>query len=666
MKDIDVHADNGVVEYEKMSLSKLKNDMICLYSMWFNQVSGDDHAARLESFYSPQAHAYDRFRKNFLWGRKPLLAACAARLEEQTDMVWVDLGGGTGENVDMMSEYLPLDKFKAIYVVDLCHSLCEVAKKKAVAKGWKNVIVVEADACTFEPRQEHGMATLVTFSYSLSMIPPFYGAVDKALEYLDPHGFLGIADFYVSGKWDLPMRQMSWARRFFWRSIFDQDGIDLGPERRMYLDHKLERMYELNSQGSIPYVPYLRAPWYVWLGQKHAEEQREDRHGDEAKVEAPPLFPPTFLYTQSWEDPDPDMKVLQINNKDVVLTLTSGGCNSLNYLIHGAAHVVSVDCNPAQSALLELKAVGIKRLEYDDFWLLFGEGKHPNIEELYSKELAPWLSQTSRLFWDKRLNYFKQGLYYQGGMGKVCWMLAVLCSVFGLTQTRIKIANAATMDEQRRLFNNLLLVRILKSGPQVLVAFMIQLLTFVFLNRFVMWFGGGVPLKQLDLIKKDDVHIGKYVARTFEGVAQNSHVKKHNYFYYNCLMGKFIKENCPNYLKEDNFKMLKDGAIERLSVVTGTFMAELTARKYNKVILMDHVDWLDEQHGRELAATLARQIPAGGRVIWRSASLNPPYAKLIQEAGFEVQQLQRADQGYMDRVNMYSSFFVAVRKLHQD
>eukprot|EP00955_Chlamydomonas_euryale_P020082 213604-Chlamydomonas_euryale.AAC.25 len=70
------------------------------------------------------------------------------------------------ENVAMMAEYIGLEKFKAIYVVDLCHSLCEVAKKKAKAKGWKNVHVVEGDACTFQPPA--GDATLVTFSYSLS------------------------------------------------------------------------------------------------------------------------------------------------------------------------------------------------------------------------------------------------------------------------------------------------------------------------------------------------------------------------------------------------------------------------------------------------------------------------------------------------------------------
>lgn len=40
--------------------------------------------------------ADDRFRSSFLWGRKQMLAAVAARLRHQSDLVWVDLGGGTG------------------------------------------------------------------------------------------------------------------------------------------------------------------------------------------------------------------------------------------------------------------------------------------------------------------------------------------------------------------------------------------------------------------------------------------------------------------------------------------------------------------------------------------------------------------------------------------
>lgn len=51
------------------------------------------------------------------------------------------------------------------------------------------------------------------------MIPPFHNAVDNAISMLAQDGFLGVTDFFVSSKYDLPMRQMTWARRFFWRCV---------------------------------------------------------------------------------------------------------------------------------------------------------------------------------------------------------------------------------------------------------------------------------------------------------------------------------------------------------------------------------------------------------------------------------------------------------------
>ena len=66
---------------------------------------------------------------------------------------------------------------------------------------------------------------------------------------------------------------------------------------------------------------------------------------------------------------------------------------------------------------------------------------------------------------------------------------------------------------------------------------------------------------------------------------------------------------------------------------------------------MDHVDWLDEKIVQELATTLRQQVLPGGIVIWRSASLSPPYAKVIADAGFNVTCISRASEGYMDRVS---------------
>lgn len=81
------------------------------------------------------------------------------------------------------------------------------------------------------------------------MIPPFYVAIERAISYLHPsEGLMGVADFFVSSKHDLPLRQMTWLRRFFWRATFDSDNIDIGPERRAYLDHRLHRTWEMNGQ----------------------------------------------------------------------------------------------------------------------------------------------------------------------------------------------------------------------------------------------------------------------------------------------------------------------------------------------------------------------------------------------------------------------------------
>jgi betaine lipid synthase len=45
-----------------------------------------------------------------------------------------------------------------------------------------------------------------------------------------------------------------------------------------------------------------------------------------------------------------------------------------------------------QGHILELKLAAIQALEYNDFWLLFGEGRHPDFERLLSTKIAPYLS----------------------------------------------------------------------------------------------------------------------------------------------------------------------------------------------------------------------------------------------------------------------------------
>jgi betaine lipid synthase len=636
---------------------KLKDDLKILYNLWFKPLKhSKSHQDRLESFYSDQATLYDDFRHKFLWGREHMISILSAYIDtSQSKLVWVDMGGGTASNVFTMLNNIPLSKFKKIYIVDLCPSLCEQAENKIIENKWEDIVeVVCTDACTFKPEEN---AHIVTYSYSLSMIPNFLKAIDNGLSIMRDDGFMAITDFYVSSKYDQCYRQLPLYRRVFWKTVFDCDGIDIGPEKRMYVENKLKTLYEHNSSGPIPYVPFLRAPYYIWIGNKTGKTN----HVISEHKEAPIHFPPTFLYHQSWEDPIPDEEALQLNKDDICLTLTSGGCNTLNLLLNDVKHVVSVDINPAQSALLELKTVALQELDYDDFWMMFGEGKHNNIDYVFEKYLEPFLSEMSRTFWQVKLYYFKDGLYHHGSMGKISKVLQNISYILGIKQQINDITNAETLREQHQLFYKLWCVRwfiwFQNHIQPVLLNF---LLNIIFCNPIVTWYGGGVPSRQRKLIIDDGLSVFTYMKRCIMGMLAYSHLKTNNYFYYNILTAKYLPDNCPEYLKKKNFTKLRDGRLGKLTISTNQFIDELKSRTYTKVILMDHVDWQDEKYYIDLSEALWSNVSDGGKVIFRSASYRPSYINYLEDVGFKVICKNRIDEvPYMDRVNMYASFYVA-------
>lgn len=600
------------------------------------------------------------------------MAALAQRLANQTDLVWCDLGSGTAEAIAQMAQYMDLGRFKAIYVVDLCEPLAQAAEAKIAENGWTNVHVVREDASTFRP--PGGTADLITFAYSLSMMPEFHSVIDGTISYLAPGGLIGGADYFVSSKYDTSLRQTSSIARFFWRSIFDLDGVDIGPERRAYLEHRLTTVHEYNGLGRIPYVPLVRVPFYVWIGSNSTDPEQlrvlaapgPIVRSPGEKAAKPPmfsLFPSSFLYSVSWEDPEPDRPVLDVQPGDRLITLCAGGCNCFEYLHQGAAQVTAVDLNPAQTHLLELKAVCVARLPYDDVWKLFGEGVHEDAEALFQREIFPYLSQDAVEFWSERMFYFKHGLYYFGGMGMMIMCMKYTAMLLGMQRNIAAFLEAPTLEDQVKAWNSFWLVYAWKHMPRVLWGFLQWVVTSIFLSKPMMWFGAGVPPAQLKLIT-DEVPICEYVLNLLDGVATTNHLRDSNYFYRVCLTGKFTKSCCPFWLKKENFDELKrTNAVTRLHIKTGTYQSELEKCEYTRAVIMDHMDWLGEAYGDQLSAALARQIAPGGKIIWRSATRDPPYRKQIEAAGFECKQEAAHAQGtpYIDRINMYASFWSGTR-----
>ncbi|MDR0869473.1 MAG: class I SAM-dependent methyltransferase [Planctomycetaceae bacterium] len=243
----------------------LFGDLRIIYNMAIRPIRGKSHAERMDNFYSGQAADYDDFRRRLLRGREELWQELLKEPCENT--VWMDMGGGTGSNLLFFGN--ALDRISKVYVVDLAGSLLEVAGQRISSSGWKNVETAEADATTFIPKE--GTVDAITFSYSLTMIPDWFAAIDHAYQLLKPGGRIGVVDFYVSRKFPADGHvKHSWMKRAFWTQWFAFDNVFPSPDHVPYLHKKFEPVFFEERLTRIPWFPnpFFKMPYYLFIGRK--------------------------------------------------------------------------------------------------------------------------------------------------------------------------------------------------------------------------------------------------------------------------------------------------------------------------------------------------------------------------------------------------------------
>lgn len=677
----------------------------------------------LEHFYRGQAHVYDRTRAHLLKGRSECLHLAFAHLPKKTGLVWVDVGGGTGLNLELMDRVASVAQlFSHIYLVDLLPSLCEVARARCLAHNWTNVHIIEGDACDFDIGPVS--ADLVTFSYSLSMIPTFYCAVDHVSTLLAPNGIIACVDFGIQldstalgrtstlgGTYN---RSVSWFARNFWRIWFEADGVYLDSARRHYLEYKFGTVKSLNAKnrrlGNIPF--------YIWIGcDKRRLEQLVSRincHATElpclaphaGPLAAPPIvskghetalanlsknlpypsayyqrlawrvyydehndlhhqFRNQYIYAFTWEDPREDHNILRFKSSDTVLAITLAGDNILHYasLPDCPRRIHAVDLNPCQGHLLELKLAAVLALCYDQMWQLFGEGKISGFRHLLLNKLAPHMSSEALQFWmDKGPDAFdpRGRGFYDTGLTRWALRLAKMAfAVFGASRHVQQLCECTTMEEQQRVWRE-------KVRPALLNRAVASLLVG---NSMFLWRALGVPANQAAMMKGS---VFQYVVDTLDPVVSRLLLSSDNYFYYLCLRGQYSYQNCPSYLTVKGFKRLSSGKegdrpIDNVRVHTDTLaqvFSRIRPQSLTIAIVMDHMDWFlprrnDARHEIE---ALKQCLGVGGRVMLRLISQRPWYISTFEELGFSCKAASTRLAGEsIDRINMYASTWVCTR-----
>lgn len=225
----------------------LYDEVKMLYNIYFNQMNTEllSHKDRLDSFYENQSEYYDTYRQYMLHGRESLIASIPFKYNSK----WLDIGGGTGYSINLIKNQINL--FDRIDIIEYSNSMYNVLVKNI--SHFKNVNAYCEDIHKYESDVKYDV---ITFSYSLVMIPDLEKTIKKAISMLNTGGILAITDFYADNN----------IKGRFFKHIFSYDGVYLTNKiHDRIISNMMCNFHTKIDDGSFPYIPFLKCNYFTGI-----------------------------------------------------------------------------------------------------------------------------------------------------------------------------------------------------------------------------------------------------------------------------------------------------------------------------------------------------------------------------------------------------------------
>lgn len=374
-----------------------------------------------------------------------------------------------------------------------------------------------------------------------------------------------------------------------------------------------------------------------------------------------------FVYNQIWEDPRVDLKALELDESSRILTISSGGCNALNYLLENPEHVTAIDLNRHHIYLLNLKLFAVRHLpNYKNFFNLFGFGRSSDNVENHETFISPHLDEDTKTFWEKepiwrkpRINYFaKSGLYNHSRNGYFLRFFHKLSHVLGSKPE--EILKAGSEAEQEILYQ--------EHIAPFYDSFVIKLVGMLPITMF----GLGIPPQQFEELKKDFGENGSLID-VFRERTHRLAVEfpiTDNYFAWQAFARKYDTEKrvaVPEYLKEENYEKLKS-QIGKLTTKIGSVTDEIRnspKNSFNRFVFLDAQDWMNAETLTELWSAIAEYAEPKSRIIFRTAGGKSPIETNLPadlRSKFICEKELSAKLFKQDRASIYGGFHLYILK----
>lgn len=349
----------------------------------------------------------------------------------------------------------------------------------------------------------------------------------------------------------------------------------------------------------------------------------------------------TINYSQCWEDPYVLTQALSINQHDRVLSVTSGGDNTLALLALQPSTIVSIDMNPAQNYLLELKNTAISTFSHQEALAFLGIVSS-NSRKAQLKKLSKHLSLQTNEWWNKNIELIEKGVITCGRFERYLGIFRTILPFIHSKKIVKSFLESPTLKEQQEFYQ--------KTWNSKRWKLYFHLAT----SRFILkWFARQKGMFIHVKLKK----IADIYTKRLASHLMNVHLKN-NFFMHYCLTGSY-GTSLPPYLQEKNQHILKKNR-EKLTIVTTDLLSYLRSVPENfftKYNLSDIFEALSENQQSELWKEIIRTAKNTAKVVyWDNLMIRPVpnhFSKQVILQGTLASQLFATD-----RVFFYDKLYI--------
>ncbi len=352
---------------------------------------------------------------------------------------------------------------------------------------------------------------------------------------------------------------------------------------------------------------------------------------------------PLLRYAQCWEDADVLLESMNVRSGDVLLSIASGGENTLALLACSPGKVIAVDQNPAQLCCLQLKASAFRNLSYDEL-LVFMGSRHALAGERQSlyRGLRADLDPACARYFDEHPDMIGQGISSQGKFESYFALFRkfVLPLIHNVS-TVGRLFAGQTLEQRRRFYDEVW------NTPAWRLMFRI------FFSRQVMGLAGRAP------------ELFKYVeGPTAERILERVHLglteidTRDNPYLQWILFGRHLSA-LPFALRPENFQAIRRN-LDALTLKCSTIDAcldTLNDCSLNGCNLSDIFEYMSAEEYVALLRKLCQKTVSGGRLVYWNMLVprrSPPVLHQDLIVMIDIaSQCQRRDKAFF-----YSQFVV--------